>query len=216
MDWLSKGLDGLLQLWWRGKALLWALAVIFGAVFVIFFVGAFLGIPTAAIALESYGLWLVVGAVVLAILAAVKTIETHYRPPTVHLIPNNAQSLWTQSKQTDGRVTTQFSFGMQATNLTDTVIQLSEARISRPWTRGARVLANVLITRNPNPNVNTFGHANPILPRAISEASCTIMLDRAIGRQGRPMTAVLKVSDQSGRWHKVKFKLIDPHGKPRR
>jgi len=134
----------------------------------------------------------------------------------VHLIPNNAQSLWTQSKQTDGRVTTQFSFGMQATNLTDTVIQLSEARISRPWTRGARVLANVLITRNPNPNVNTFGHANPILPRAISEASCTIMLDRAIGRQGRPMTAVLKVSDQSGRWHKVKFKLIDPHGKPRR
>jgi len=76
VDWLSKGLDGLLQLWGRGKALLWALAVIFGAVFVIFFVGAFLGIPTAAIALESYGLWLVVGAVVLAILAAVKTIES--------------------------------------------------------------------------------------------------------------------------------------------
>jgi len=176
VDWLSKGLDGLLQLWGRGKALLWALAVIFGAVFVILFVGAFLGIPTAATALESYGLWLVVGAVVLAILAAVKTIETHYRPPTVHLIPNNAQSLWTQSKQTDGRVTTQFSFRMQATNLTDTVIQLSEAHVSRPWTR-ARVLANVLITRNPNPNVNTFGHANPILPRAISEASCTIMLD---------------------------------------
>jgi hypothetical protein len=98
---------------------------------------------------------------------------------------------------------------------TDTVIQLSEVRMSRPWTR-ARVLANVLVTRHPNPNVNTFAHENPILPRAISEASCTIMLDGAIGRQGKPMTAVFKVSDQFGRWHKVKFRLIDPRGEPRR
>jgi len=147
--------------------------------------------------------------------AAVKTIESRYRPPTVHLIPNNAQSLWAQSQQPDGRVTTQFSFRMQATNLTDTVIQLSEVRMSRPWTR-ARVLANVLVTRHPNPNVNTFAHENPILPRAISEASCTIMLDGAISRQGKPMTAVFKVSDQFGRWHKVKFRLIDPRGEPRR
>jgi hypothetical protein len=214
LDWLSRGLDGLLKLWERGKALLWALAAICVAVFAILFVGAFLGIAEAASAFQSYALWLVLAGAVFAILAAIKTIETRYQQPTVHLIPET-MPIWSQSQQPDGRVTTQFSFRMQATNLTDMVIQLSEVRVSRPWTR-ARILANVLVTRDPNPNVNTFAHKNPILPRAISEASCTIMFDGAIGRQGKPMTAVVKVSDQFGRWHKVKFRLIEARGKPRR
>ena len=164
MDWLSKGLDGLLQLWGRGKALLWALAVIFGAVFVILFVGAFLGIPTAATAPESYGLWLVVGAVVLAILAAVKTIETHYRPPTVHLIPNNAQSLWTRSKQTDGRVTTQFSFCMPHRYgrpvIRSAPVQTVDSR-PRPCKRidhaQSESQCKHLRSRKPNPTPSHFG-----------------------------------------------------------
>lgn len=211
MDWLSRGLDGLLQLWERGKALLWALAAICAAVLAILFVGAFLGVATATVALQSYGLLLVIGAAGLGILAAVKIIASRYRPPSVHLIANNAQSLWGQSRQQDGRITTQLSFRFQAANPADNFIRLSAVRLSKPWTR-APVLANVLLTSNPNPKINTFSQANPIAPRAISEVSGVLVFDKAIGRPGKPMTAVIKVSDQFGRWHKVKFRLVDPRG----
>jgi hypothetical protein len=105
LDWLSRGLDGLLQLWERGKALLWALAIICAAVFAILSGGAFLGIDAATAALGAYGLLLVLGAAVFGILAAVKTVESRRRP-SVHLIANNRQSRWGQSKQPDGGIIT--------------------------------------------------------------------------------------------------------------
>jgi predicted membrane metal-binding protein len=46
LDWLSRGLDSLLQLWERGKALLWALAIICAAVFAILSGGAFSAVNT--------------------------------------------------------------------------------------------------------------------------------------------------------------------------
>ena len=138
LDWLSRGLDGLLGLWERGKALLWALAVICAAAFAILFVGAFLGVTAAGIALQSYGLLLVLGIAGFGILAAVKTIASRYRPPSVHLIANNAQSFWAQSKQQDGRITTQLSLDFQAANLTDNSIRLSAMRLSRTVDAGAR------------------------------------------------------------------------------
>src|SRR5262249_38088034 len=162
----------------------------------------------AGIALQSYGLLLVLGIAGFGILAAVKTIASRYRPPSVHLIANNAQSFWAQSRQQDGRITTQLSLGFQATNLTDNSIRLSAIRLSRPGTRAA-ILANVLITRNPNPEISTFSRENPIRPGAVSEVSGTLMFEKAIGRPGKPMTAVIKVSDQFGRWHRVKFRLVD-------
>jgi hypothetical protein len=83
---------------------------------------------------------------------------------------------------------------------------LSELRLFRPWTR-ARVIENVLVTRHPEEDV--FGSYS-IRPRAISKASAILIFDGAIGYHGMPMKAVIKVSDQFGRWHKVKFRLIDP------
>jgi hypothetical protein len=210
MDWLSKGFDVLFQLWERGGAiLLWALTAISAVVFAVLVAGAVIGVAEAGLALESYGLLLVLAVVAFGILAAVKTIQSRYRSPTVHLIADETQSFWSQSKQQDGRITTQLSFRAQVTNLTDDVIKLSDVRISRPWTQ-ARLLAKVLLTRHPHyPEVRLFSHENPIAPRAISEVHCTFMLERAIGRPGRPMIAVFKISDQLGRWHKVKLKLND-------
>jgi hypothetical protein len=215
VDWISRGLDGLFRLWERGQALLWALAIICAVIFAILFVGAFFGIAGTGVALESYGLWFVLGGAALGIFAIIRTIEGRYRPPSVHLIANNAQSFWSQSRQPDGRIATQLAIRLRATNLTHHVITLSEARLIRPWVR-ARVLANVLVTIDPNLNVNVFSHENPISPRAISEVACTYILDGAIGWPGRPMIAVFKISDQFGQWHKVKFRLVDsgPHDAP--
>jgi hypothetical protein len=215
VDWVSKGLDGLLQLWERGKTLLWPLAAICAVVFAILFGGAFLGIDATAAALGSYGLWLALGAAVFGILAAVKTLESRRRP-SVHLIANERQSLWGQSKERDGRrIATQLSFQMQATNLTGSPIKVSDVRLSRPWTR-ARVLQHVLATQHSDPAVNTYSSENQIPPRGIAQVHCHIILDRPVGRAGQPLTAVIKVSDQFGRWHKVKFRLIDPSGASRR
>lgn len=212
MDWLSKGFDALFQLWERGGAiLLWALTAISAVVFAVLIAGALVGVAGAGIALESYGLLFVLAVVALGILAAVKTIQSRYRSPSVHLIANATQSFWCQSKQQDGRITTQLSFHAQVTNLTDNVIKLSDVRISRPLTQ-AHLLTKVLLTRHPHyPQVTLFSREYPIAPRAISEVTCTLMLDRAIGRPGRAMIAVFKISDQFGRWHKVKFRLIDPN-----
>jgi hypothetical protein len=112
MEWLGKALEGFLQLWERGKTLLWGLAIACAGVIAILLGGAFLGIVGTAAALDSYGLPLVVGAVVFSILAALKTVESRGRP-SVHIIPNNHQSLWGQHRQADGRITTQLNFRMQ-------------------------------------------------------------------------------------------------------
>jgi hypothetical protein len=208
MDWSATPFDVLLRLWDRGKTLLWALAAICAAVFGLLLVGSYVGMAGSSAVLSDQGLWLVLGAMIFGILAAVRTIEER-SPPTVRLIANERQSLWAQAKQADGRITTQFSFRMQVTNLTDKPIRLSAVRLTRPWTR-ARVLDQPLFTRHPDPAENIYGDY-PILPRAVSSASCTIILDQPVGRAGKTIAAVIKVSDQFGRWHKLKFKrLVDP------
>jgi hypothetical protein len=211
MDWLINGLNGLLKLWERGKTLLWALAAICVVVLAILFGGKFLSIAGAQGAFETYELVLVLGAAIFAVLAGVKTIEDRRRP-SVHIIANDRQSMWGQSTQTDGRVTTQLSLRMQVTNLRTRAIKLSAVRLVRPWTR-APTLENMVITRSPlYPQENTFSHENPIAPRTTTEASCVLILGKPVGRPGRNMTAVIKVSDQFGRWHRVKFRLMDPRG----
>jgi hypothetical protein len=46
------------------------------------------------------------------------------------------------------------------------------------------------------------------MPGAVSRVSCDIIVDRPIGKRGRKITAVITVSDQSGHWHKLKFKKL--------
>jgi len=91
-------------------------------------------VGTAILAVLSAGWWFGLGnapdlfraygfpALILALCGAVfgiwRKLEDRSKP-SLSLIPDEAQSFWAQSRQQDGRVTTQFCFRMQATNLTD-------------------------------------------------------------------------------------------------
>jgi hypothetical protein len=123
--------------------------------------------------------------------------------PTIHLIADEGQSFWAQSRQGDGRVTTQFCLRMQAANLTDRKIKLSGLRLIRPRIRPRDELTKHVFTRHPTED--TYGFEFPIMPRAVSRASCDVIVCRPIGTPGETITAVVKISDQHGRWHKVKF-----------
>ena len=127
--------------------------------------------------------------------------------PTVYLIPEDGQSFWAQSRQKDGRVTTQFCFRMQATDLTDEPIKLSALRLIRPRIRRSDDdLARHVLTRHSDNNV--YGFEFPIMPKAVSQASCDIIIDRPIGKPGSRITAIVGVSDQRGQWHNVKFRKL--------
>jgi len=80
---------------------------------------------------QNYGLLLLLSTVGLGILAGFRTWDG-VPPKTVHLIADDFQSFWSQSRQKDGRITTQFCFRMKVTNLTDGPIVLSRShKISR-------------------------------------------------------------------------------------
>jgi hypothetical protein len=205
MDWVGRLLDQLMELWERGKSLLGALALICAAILLVFAGGSVFEVPGALDGLRSYGLGLFIGAIVFGILAGVKAFEGR-KPPSVSLLGIDRECFWVQSKQQSGQVITQFSIHFQATNLTNGPVRLSPPKIVRPWTR-ARIIDNVLLIRHPNPRENGYGHAFPILAGATTEAACTIILDRPVGRPRKPKTVVLKISDQFKHRHKLKFRL---------
>jgi hypothetical protein len=155
---------------------------------------------------QNYGLLLLLSTVGLGILAGFRTWDG-VPPKTVHLIADDFQSFWSQSRQKDGRITTQFCFRMKVTNLTDGPIVLSTLRLLKPrLRRDDDELARHILTRHPIANV--YGFDNPIVPGAISRASCDIIVNRPIGKSGRKITAVVAISDQRGRWHKLKFEKL--------
>jgi hypothetical protein len=205
--------DLVLRLWERGEKFLWSLTAASAAVFAILCGGWFFRLGTVPAVFQSYGLLTLLLTVGLGILAGFRTWDG--RPPkTVHLIADDFQSFWSQSRQKDGRITTQFCFRMKVTNLTDGPIVLSTLRLLKPrLRRDDDELARHILTRHTSANV--YGFDNPIVPGAISRASCDIIVDRPIGKAGRKITAIAAISDQRGRWHKLKFeKLRSVNDKP--
>jgi hypothetical protein len=204
-EFFDKAGDLILRLWERGQNFLWAVATVGAAVFVILSTGWWFGLGNGPDLFKTYGLpalMVAVGGVIFGVWR-----KLNDRPKaTVYLIADEAQSFWGQSRQPDGRVTTQFCFRMQVTNLTDEPITLSTLKLVRPRTkRSDNELARHVITRHPTDNMYSFEF--PILPKAISRASCDFIIDRPIGEPGKTITAVA-ISDQRGRWHKVKFEKL--------
>jgi hypothetical protein len=139
-------------------------------------------------------------------LALIRTISDRKRP-TVHLVADDRRSYWDEYRYPDGRVTTTFCFWLEATNLTNTPIRLSAARLTRPRT-WARVNESQVITRSPDyPRDNRFSRENSILPFATTKVTSIIIVEKGIGGPGTHLKATLGLSDQSGRWHKVEFTL---------
>jgi hypothetical protein len=203
-------IEMLLRLWERSVPMLAALAAICIATVAVLGLCWFFGVGPAA-AFTDYGVWLMVSAIAFAILAVFKKIEG--RPgKALHLIADEQQSFWAQSRQSDGRITTQFAFRFQATNLTDQAITFVTCRLVRPWLPRGVYLSRNVIVRHPQRDI--FGSEYPILPRGTSPASCGFIVNRPIGKPGRIIVAVVSVSDQFGRWHKLKFKELRYVGKP--
>jgi len=206
MEFFTKILETIINLWKRGKALLWALAGICAVIFGVFMATALLGVSDADAKLRSYGLVLIAGAAVFGALALVRTLLDRKRP-TLHLIADERQSWWEQYRFPDGRVTTQLCFRLEATNLTNTPIRLSAARLTRPRT-WARVIKNDVITRSPDyPQDNRYSRENSIFPSGTAKVMSIIIFERGIGGPGDRLKTTLRLSDQFGRWHKLKFAL---------
>jgi hypothetical protein len=205
-EFVDKTGDLILRLWERGQNFLWAVASAGAAVFLILLAGWWFGIGNGADLFEAYAFPALILAIVGGIFGVWRKLEDRPKP-TVFLIAEVGQSFWAQSRQSDGRVTTQFCLRMQATNLTNGPIKLSGVRLIRPRIkRSDDELARHVITQHPENDV--YGFDFPIMPKAVSKASCVLIVDRPIGDLGTSITAVAAVSDQHGRWHKVKFEKL--------
>jgi hypothetical protein len=45
-------------------------------------------------------------------------------------------------------------------------------------------------------------------PRGTTTAIVNFVVERKLGRAGKPLTVVIKLSDQKGRWRSLKFKKL--------
>jgi hypothetical protein len=142
--------------------------------------------------------------------ALVRTISGLKRP-TLHLLADERRSWWQQTTYPDGRAITGFCFHFEATNLTNSPIRLSAARLTRPRTR-APIIDNDVITRSPDPLDNRYSRENSILPSDTVKVMSVIVFEKKIGGTGDRLKATLRLSDQLGRRHKLKFTLLQgPH-----
>jgi hypothetical protein len=111
--------------------------------------------------------------------------------------------------QRDGRVTTQIVCDLHVFNLTDESRWLSDIKLVRPRTHG-RVLSHMVMVQQQN------GHyygPYEIPPRGNTDARGHMIieadLDSAIGKRG----IVLRISDQDGHWHILKFPNARVHSR---
>jgi hypothetical protein len=169
------------------------LAVSCLAVFVALVAGAHWQLGDTPALLAAYGTTLVLAFVVLSVLAAFKTYSER-PPPTLSLLPQEDQSFWGQSRQTDGRITTQLALRFQATNLTDGAIMLSAIELRRPFVRRRAILTTIMMSPK-----------HPIEPHSLTYASATIIINHPVGRVAKAMRTVVAVQDHAGRWHKIIF-----------
>jgi hypothetical protein len=184
--------------------LLWALAAISIALAATLRLSVYLQMDKASGLWAEYGLALILSSVGLTILASFKTYGEREKP-SLSLIANEEQSLWSHSAQKDGSVITHLVLRFQATNMGDTTIQLSGVRLNRPWVRHKSIISKSLSTRHPTQNDHSSRY--PIMPHSLTEAGANIIIKGAVGGIGKKGTMRVNVSlqDHAGRWHKLVF-----------
>jgi hypothetical protein len=178
-----RALDTVLKLWDRGVALLLAL---FGICFTLLSGAAcawWLGAPDY---LSSYGLYLVVGAVIFGGLAFARLIARaiERRAPSFHFIPDDAQSLWHIAKQPDGKIHTQISLRFQTTNMARRGLMPSKAILKRPFLWGSH--PNVIIATENRPS-GLYSRYNMIPAGLTRNVQLEFFVPKKIGKAGSPL-----------------------------
>jgi len=199
--------EAISSFWARSALLLWCLSLCAIAALALLWTGTHFQMDGAAELFHSYGLLLALACVFLPIFAGFKTHSEWPKPPLV-LLPIADQCFWSQGVQPDGKVTTQFSVRFQAANMTNGDIILSEIILNRPWVRRLSIIARNLSFKDPNSNC--YGDKYPVLAQTLSYGSAVIIVDRPVGRKGKPIRIVVSLRDHAGRWHKLVF----PHLRP--
>lgn len=198
-----------MHVWDRSEEISWSLVAAGVAGYAFLFAGAYLGWSGGIREVfASYGLWLLICTVVLAVIAGGITWEKRANP-TVHLSGDAAHSHWERTVGSDGNTGTVLVFQMQATNISGGPIRMSLARLLRPRAGKPEVPVE---TRDPLSN--QFGQPPALEPNDTRDIRFVFNVDAPIGRPGRTITAVVSVSDQLGRWHKFKFKKLRPSAEP--
>lgn len=193
-----------MQVWDHREAVSWSLVAAGVVGYALLFAGAYFGWGGMRGAFASYGVGLLAGTVVLAIIAAGITWEKRANP-TVHLVGDAAQSHWERTVGPGGETITALNFQMQATNISRGPIRVSLACLLRP-----RVGNPEVDVKMRDPLTNQFGDAPPMEPNETRDIRFTFNVDKPIGRPGKAITAVVALSDQLGRLHKFKFKQLQP------
>jgi hypothetical protein len=191
-----------LRLWERGLYFFWVVESASAAMFIVLLAAWWFQLRNGLDVFKTYG-WLpltvAIGAAILGIWRKLEERPT----PTVFLVGNEDQSFWGQSRQKDGHVITQFCSRMHATNLTSDPVELRGLKLIQPRVkRDYKELASRVITQHSTQNV--YGQY-PINPQAFSRVCCDLIVDRPLGKPGETIRAIVAVSDERGRWHKVKF-----------
>jgi hypothetical protein len=197
------------RFWEHGQFFLWGCAVACVLLFALVLGGWFLGFESAVAMFATYGLLLLIGAVVFTSLAAARSWES-WPKRSLFFSADEEQCIWGHSRQTTGEVFTSFNIRMSVTNVSDASFHISKPRIVWPLrARWCEVVTAVLMTRHPEyPRENTYSRDFPILAHSRSHASGAIALKRVVCRPGKHLTFVVSVVDHRGRRHRIKFRRV--------
>ena len=196
--------------WANGSRLVWSVAVACGATAATLRLCDYLQVARADLLWQEYGLYLIVAAVVFAVLAAFK-MRAERRNTGLSLIADEQQSFWHHAKQPDGTVLTQFEFRFHATNMSEGSIHLSKVRLNWPWVSRKRIFTTHLMTQHPNQGA--YGSEFAIKAHSRRACSAHLMVRGTVGgaRRKKPIRVSMSVQDHGGRWHKLIFPLLrDP------
>ncbi len=194
----------LVTLWERSALFLWCVASSSFVILAALYLGSYLQLGDFALWLNKLQTALTIAFLFFVIFASFRTLADRKSGPVL-LLPQDNQCIWGRAKQPTGNVITQINIHFQATNTGDSAIMLSGIRLSRPWVRRGAIITDMLNTKHPIEN--TYSSRFPILAHSLTYGSATIIVDRPIGRLGKPMRVVVRLRDQRGRWHK----LVCPH-----
>jgi hypothetical protein len=189
----------------RSGRFLWSLAVACAAAAIVLFLAAHFGLAHAQQWWDQYGLLLLLGAVVAAVLAVFQTRAERLNRG-IALIADEQHSFWTHAKQPDGTMFTTFALRFHATNMNpEGLVHLSRIRMQWPWFSRERIVDAHVMTQHPTQN--EYGSDFGIQPRKRRACSAYIVVRGVIGGADRrkPMRVTVGIQDHAGRWHKLVY-----------